>query len=104
MRTDAAAVAAGLLDELEHGSKRLAAVAHERIIAVGPAAPAIIRAADVRDADEIIGGSRGVSRARALVGSVAHDVIHRVRCPVTVIPERTVDRCEASAEVVEALA
>ena len=104
MRTDAATLAAGLLDELEHGSRRLAAVAHERVIAVGPAAPAIIRAADVHHADEIIVGSRGVGRARALVGSVAHDVIHRAHCPVTVIPERIVDRGEASAEVVEALA
>jgi nucleotide-binding universal stress UspA family protein len=104
MRADASKLAASVLDDLEHGCRRLVAVEYERVIAVGPAAPAIIRAADIHGADEIIIGSRGMSRVRALVGSVAHDVIHRARCPVTVIPERMVDRCEASAEVVEALA
>ena len=50
-----------------------------------------------RDADEIIVGTRGYGRARALLGSVAHELIHLADCPITVIPERVVDR-EASRE------
>ena len=44
--------------------------------------------ADVEHASEIVIGTRGFGRARALLGSVAHDLIHRARCPVTVIPAR----------------
>ena len=44
-------------------------------------------------ADEII-GTRGYGRARALLGSVAHELIHLADCPITVIPERVVDREE----------
>ena len=56
-----------------------------------PPRPAIVGAAEVHEADEIVIGSRGVGRVRALLGSVAHDVIHHARCPVTVIPERMVE-------------
>ena len=37
---------------------------------------------------------RGYGRARALLGSVAHELIHLADCPITVIPERVVDRKE----------
>ena len=79
------------LGSLERDCERLAAVAYEYDIAEGPAAVAITRAAEAHEADEIIVGSRGVGRVRALLGSVAHDVIHLAHCPVTVIPERMVD-------------
>jgi len=91
MVNDASDYAAAVLDELERGCERLATVEHERDISFGSAAPAIVGAAEVNEADEIIIGSRGVGRVRALLGSVAHDVIHHARCPVTVIPERMVD-------------
>ena len=55
-----------------------------------PPAKAIADVADVRQADEIIVGTRGFGRARALLGSVAHELIHLASCPVTVIPERMV--------------
>jgi nucleotide-binding universal stress UspA family protein len=42
------------------------------------------------DADEIIVGTRGAGRAGALMGSVAHELLHVARRPVTVIPERAV--------------
>lgn len=61
-------------------------------------ARAIAHVAAARDADEIIVGTRGFGRARALLGSVAHEVIHLAECPVTVIPERTVARAEAHAK------
>jgi nucleotide-binding universal stress UspA family protein len=64
-------------------------------------ARAIASVAAAREADEIIIGTRGFGRARALLGSVAHELIHLAECPVTVIPERAVDRM---AEHSEALA
>ena len=57
-------------------------------VLAGPAAKAIARVADVEHASEILVGSRGLGRARALLGSVAHGVIRRAQCPVTVVPER----------------
>lgn len=88
---DASQYAASVLDALEHDCERLVAVEFERDIAVGSAAEAIAGAAEVHEADEIVIGSRGVGRVRALLGSVAHDVIHRAHCPVIVIPERMVE-------------
>jgi nucleotide-binding universal stress UspA family protein len=90
MEVDAARCAETMLDDLELDCQRLVTIEHHRDITVGPAAPAIIRAAKANEADEIIIGSRGLGRVRALLGSVAHDVIHRAQCPVTVIPERMV--------------
>jgi nucleotide-binding universal stress UspA family protein len=58
----------------------------------GPPARAIADVAEVRRADEIILGTRGFGRMRALLGSVAHELIHLAPCPVTVIPERMVER------------
>jgi nucleotide-binding universal stress UspA family protein len=69
----------------------------ESELLAGPAAEAIVRVAQVRDADAIYVGSRGVGRARALLGSVAHDVLHLADRPVVVIPERAVNRSPAAA-------
>jgi nucleotide-binding universal stress UspA family protein len=80
--------ATAVLDALERDCDRLNTVAHERDLCLGPPAAAIIAAAE--DADHIVLGSRGVGRIRGLVGSVAHDVLHRAHCPVTVIPDRMV--------------
>jgi len=91
MLEDASQYAATLLDELERDCERLAEVEVERDITLGAAAVAITRAAVAFEADEIVIGSRGVGRVRALLGSVAHDVIHRAECPVIVIPERMVE-------------
>ena len=57
-------------------------------VLAGPAARAIASVAEVEHASEILVGSRGLGRARALLGSVAHGLIHRAQCPVTVVPER----------------
>ena len=91
MLEDAAQHATNVLDALERDCEALADVEHVRDICVGPAAAAIVRAADVYEADEIVIGSRGVGRVRALLGSVAHDVLHRANCPVTVLPESMVE-------------
>jgi nucleotide-binding universal stress UspA family protein len=67
------------------------------IVGAAPA-KAIADVAAARDADEIILGTRGHGRARALLGSVAHELIHLAACPVTVIPERAVASLEAAAK------
>jgi nucleotide-binding universal stress UspA family protein len=63
----------------------------ERELIGGPAARAIADVANVRRADEVVLGTRGFGRVRALLGSVAHELIHLAPCPVTVIPERMVE-------------
>ena len=51
----------------------------------GPPARAIIAAADARDADEIVIGSRGFGPVRGVLGSVSHAVLHEADRPVVVI-------------------
>lgn len=58
----------------------------------GPPADAILRVAEVRDADEVFIGSRGRGRARAVIGSVSHDVLHGTDRPVRIITERAAER------------
>jgi nucleotide-binding universal stress UspA family protein len=99
MVEDAFQNAMNVLGDLERECERLVTISHERDLAVGSPAAAIVRAAETHDAAEIVIGSRGVGRIRALIGSVAHDVIHRAQCPVTVIPERMVDRNAAEPTV-----
>jgi nucleotide-binding universal stress UspA family protein len=52
----------------------------------GPAAEAITSVAEARHADEIVIGSRGLSHARSVLGSVSHDVLHSATVPVVVMP------------------
>ena len=80
-------VVVGSAEEAHPG---IAQIAWESELIGGPAADAIADVAAARKADEIILGSRGFGRVRALLGSVAHEVIHLASCPVTVIPERMV--------------
>ena len=96
MLEDAAQHASDVMASLERDCERVLGVDHENDISTGAAAPAIVRAAEFYRADEIVVGSRGVGRVRALLGSVAHDVLHRAKCPVTVIPERMVDAWTAT--------
>jgi nucleotide-binding universal stress UspA family protein len=52
----------------------------------GPPARAIVAAADARDADEIVVGSRGFGPLRGVLGSVSHAVLHETDRVVVVIP------------------
>jgi nucleotide-binding universal stress UspA family protein len=52
----------------------------------GPAARAIVAAADARDADEIVIGSRGFGPMRGVLGSVSHAVLHEADRVVVVVP------------------
>ena len=75
----------------------LQGVAWETEVIGAAPAPAIADVAAAREADEIIIGTRGYGRARALLGSVAHELIHLADCPITVIPERVVASAESRA-------
>lgn len=80
------------LDRIEEESGAdLRSVTWETEIIGDAPARAIAGVASARDADEIVVGTRGFGRARALLGSVAHELIHLADCPITVIPERVVD-------------
>ena len=79
--------------ETESGSDLSGTNWETEVIGVAPA-KAIADVAAARNADEIILGTR-TRRDRALLGSVAHELIHLATCPVTVIPERAVARLEA---------
>ena len=86
------------IDELRRQvGDRVAGVEWEAEVLGDEPARAITGVATVREADEIVLGTRGFGRARALLGSVAHEVIHLAGCPVTVIPERAVARDVDSA-------
>lgn len=79
------------LDGLTMGDDPLLETDFETELLDSPPAEAIVRVAETRDADEIVIGSRGLSRARAALGSVSHDVLHRAHVPVVVIPAATED-------------
>ena len=80
--------------ETESGADLQGVAWEAEAIGASPA-HAIADTATARHADEIIVGTRGFGRARALLGSVAHELIHLADCPITVIPERVVDRKES---------
>lgn len=52
----------------------------------GPAAIALAEVARTRNADEIVVGSRGFGRVRAILGSTSHELLHTADRPVVVIP------------------
>jgi nucleotide-binding universal stress UspA family protein len=66
------------------------------LIADQPARALAVVAA-TREADEVIVGSRGVGRVGALLGSVAHELLHLAACPVTVLTDRAVDAAAQGA-------
>ena len=83
--------AEAVVERAQESHPELAEISWETELIGGPAAKAIADVADIRRADEIYLGTRGFGRVRALLGSVAHEVIHQAACPVTVVPERLVD-------------
>jgi len=56
----------------------------------GAPARTLLRAAEARDADEIVVGSRGFSPLRGALGSVSHALLQEADRPVVVIPARAV--------------
>jgi nucleotide-binding universal stress UspA family protein len=51
----------------------------------GPPAEVLIRAARVREADEIVVGSRGLGRIRGALGSVSQELLREASHPVLVV-------------------
>lgn len=89
-----------VLESAKAAHPGLAEIEWEGELIGGPPARSIADVAKVRGADEIVIGTRGFGRVRALLGSVAHELIHLADCPVTVIPERLVEReADGAAEV-----
>ena len=91
MLNDSLEAANEILTELKSSCERLASVDWEPDLVEGSAGVVISRVAEIRDADEIVIGTRGLGRFRAVLGSVAMDVLHRAHCPVLVIPQRMFD-------------
>ena len=58
----------------------------EHAVVEGEPAEALMRVAQARDAREIVVGSRGLGRLRALMGSVSHRLLERSDRPVVVVP------------------
>jgi nucleotide-binding universal stress UspA family protein len=76
-----------LLEALEV-DQALATVHWTGDVVAGAPAQVIDAAARNLDADAIFVGSRGAGRARALLGSVSHDLLHLANRPVMVVPRR----------------
>lgn len=73
---------------LERTCPGLADADYETDCLSGDPARVILDVAELRQASEIIIGSRGLGRFRSFVlGSVAQKVIHGATCPVLVVPE-----------------
>jgi nucleotide-binding universal stress UspA family protein len=61
--------------------RRLAGVNYETELIAGRPAEVIAGVANARGADSIIVGTRGFGRVRAVLGSVAHELLHEAACP-----------------------
>lgn len=85
-----------VIEDLVRDVERLSSVDWEADVIAGSPGEAICRVARVRDADEIVVGSRGHGRLRAVLGSVSLDVLHNADRPVLVIPEKMAE--EKAAE------
>ena len=75
----------------------------EQVVMVGDEADEILVAAEERDADLIILGSRGLHAPRRfLVGSVSTKVTTHAHCPVLVVHPKSVEASPAEAAAAEA--
>jgi nucleotide-binding universal stress UspA family protein len=75
-----------VLDQLEADAAEVFGdVAYELDLLGDSPADAVLNAADVRDADAIVVGSRGFGFVHGALGSVSHELLQRADRPVTVI-------------------
>jgi nucleotide-binding universal stress UspA family protein len=81
---------AALLRDLPLDGDELAGPEYETELIGGAPAEAIASVARAQHADEIVVGARGLTRFRALLGSVSHELLHVADRPVVVIPHAAV--------------
>lgn len=78
-----------ILDALVlEGGDELVETDYELELVDGKPAEAVAKVAQVRDADEIVIGSRGFGRLRSALGSVSLETLHLADRPVVVIPQK----------------
>lgn len=82
----------------EHGRQVLEALVGQAAglglvteLADGPTAATLVRLAEERRAEEIVVGSRGSGPVRAMLGSVAHALLHEMDRPTVVVPAAMLD-------------
>ena len=81
-----------VLDELlRSDDPEFAGVSFEDELIGGAAAEKLVEVAQVHNADEIAVGSHGHGGLRAMIGSVAHGLLHLADRPVVVIPRSYVE-------------
>lgn len=67
-------------------------------VRLGHAAKALVEVARAEAADEIVVGSHGAGRLRALLGSTSHALVHEADRPVVVLTERAAERAAGPGE------
>lgn len=94
--------AQSLLDILVARDADLLRTRYETELAQGPTAAALMSEAREHDVDEIVVGTRGLGRIRALLGSVAHELLAIADRPVLVIPAGALTASAPSASAPDA--
>jgi nucleotide-binding universal stress UspA family protein len=74
------------IDDLDTGSTTV-----EPELIEGEPAEALLRIAQSRGAREIVVGSRGLGRLRAILGSVSHALLQQADRPVVIVPKGALD-------------
>lgn len=90
--TACCAAAEGLLERLAREHPRLDDVQFESRLIEGTAYTTLAEVAAAEHANEVIVGTRGAGRLHAMLGGTAIGLLHHAECPVTFIPQRTVDQ------------
>lgn len=86
--TEAARRIAAGEEMLAEAARYIVELNPEQDVLEGPAATAILRAAEAREADLIVMGARGLGSLRSALGSVSRRVLQRAHCPILIAREQ----------------